>query len=310
MPCFSPLNAWRTDNGQIVFWRRKDTRQELKLPCGYCEGCLLERSRQWAVRCMHEAQMWERNCFITLTYEQTPPWNSLRPKDFQLFMKRLRKREKGFQQGQVWSRKLRAYKMGYPIRYYMAGEYGTQRGRPHYHACLFNFSFTDLEFLRRTNSGSDLYRSPLLESLWPHGFSSVGNVTFESAAYVARYVMKKQQQEEFDKHALVDWETGEVVARHREYNSMSLKPGIGSKFLDEYTSDVFPNDYVIVNGHKAKPPRYYLKRLEKADPEAYEYVKGSRELRGLEKCEDNTEERLGVRRDVLRAKLTQLQRNL
>ena len=305
MPCFSPLQAWRTSKGEIVFWRRQDAINEFKLPCGGCEGCLLERSRQWAVRCMHEAQLWEKNCFITLTYEDPPPWNSLVHSDFQKFMKRLRKRFKG-------DKELvddRTGKSSHPIRFYMAGEYGSARGRPHYHACIFNFAFEDLKFLRRTNSGSDLYRSAQLESLWPYGFSSVGDVTFESAAYVARYVMKKQNQD-IDVHAPVDLETGEVIQRLPEYNRMSLKPGIGANFLDKYKTDVFPNDYVVVNGHKAKPPRYYFKRLEQQDPDLYEQVEYSRAMKGLESCEENTVERLGARQKVLQAKLKQLQRNL
>lgn len=305
MPCFSPLQAWRTSKGDIVFWRRQDAINEFKLPCGGCEGCLLERSRQWAVRCMHEAQLWEKNCFITLTYEDPPPWNSLVHSDFQKFMKRLRKRFKG-------DKELvddRTGKSSRPIRFYMAGEYGSVRGRPHYHACIFNFAFEDLKFLRRTNSGSDLYRSAQLESLWPYGFSSVGDVTFESAAYVARYVMKKQNQD-IDVHAPVDLETGEVIQRLPEYNRMSLKPGIGANFLDKYKSDVFPNDYVVVNGHKAKPPRYYFKRLQQQDPDLYEQVEYSRAMKGLESCEENTVERLGARQKVLQAKLKQLQRNL
>lgn len=305
MPCFSPLQAWRTSKGEIVFWRRQDAISEFKLPCGGCEGCLLERSRQWAVRCMHEAQLWEKNCFITLTYEDPPPWNSLVHSDFQKFMKRLRKRFKG-------DKEIvddRTGKSTSPIRFYMAGEYGSARGRPHYHACIFNFAFEDLKFLRRTNSGSDLYRSTQLESLWPHGYSSVGDVTFESAAYVARYVMKKQNQDK-DVHAPVDLETGEVIERLPEYNRMSLKPGIGANFVDKYKSDVFPNDYVVVNGHKAKPPRYYFKRLEQQDPDLYEQVEYSRALKGLESCEENTVERLGARQKVLQAKLKQLQRNL
>jgi len=305
MPCFSPLQAWRTSKGEIVFWRRQDAINEFKLPCGGCEGCLLERSRQWAVRCMHEAQLWEKNCFITLTYEDPPPWNSLVHSDFQKFMKRLRKRFKGDKE----YIDDRTGKSSHPIRFYMAGEYGSARGRPHYHACIFNFAFEDLKFLRRTNSGSDLYRSAQLESLWPYGFSSVGDVTFESAAYVARYVMKKQNQD-IDVHAPVDLETGEVIERLPEYNRMSLKPGIGANFVDKYKSDVFPNDYVVVNGHKAKPPRYYFKRLQQQDPDLYEQVEYSRAMKGLESCEENTVERLGARQKVLQAKLKQLQRNL
>lgn len=301
MPCFSPLQAWRTDKKEVVFWRRKDAIQELKLPCGHCEGCLLERSRQWAVRCMHEASQWERNCFITLTYRETPDWNSLRHSDFQKFMKRLRR----------WRQRddIRAGKSSGPIRFYMAGEYGTHGGRPHYHACLFNFAFEDIEFLRRTNSGSDLYRSAQLESLWPFGFSSVGDVTFESAAYVARYVMKKMNEEENTKGQVIDWETGEVMPRVPEYNKMSLKPGIGANFIDKYRSDVFPHDYVVVNGHKAKPPRYYFKRLEQQAPDLYEYVQQSRALQGVKQCEEQQPD-LGARQKVLQAKLERLQRNL
>ena len=251
---------------------------------------------------MHEAQQWERNCFITLTYETTPSWNSLKHSDFQKFMKRLRQWRKRQDDD--------TGKSSGPIRFYMAGEYGTHGGRPHYHACLFNHAFEDLKFLRSTNSGSKIYRSTQLERLWPYGFSSVGDVTFESAAYVARYVMKKMKQEEVTKGQLVDLETGEVMPRLPEYNRMSLKPGIGANFIDKYQSDVFPNDYVVVNGHRNKPPRYYFKRLEKTAPDLYEYVKGSRELRGLEQCEDNSIERLAARQKCMQAKLKKLERNL
>lgn len=304
MACFTPNQAWRTEKGEVVFWRRKDVVQEYKLPCGHCEGCLLERSRQWAVRCMHEAQLWERNCFITLTYEETPAWNSLRHSDFQKFMKRLRRRFKGDKE----NIDVRTGKSTYPIRFYMAGEYGTHGGRPHYHACIFNFAFEDLEFLRRTNSGSDLYRSPQLESLWPHGFSSVGDVTFESAAYVARYVMKKMKEEN-TKGQVIDWETGQLMPREPEYNKMSLKPGIGANFIDKFRSDVFPHDYVIVNGHKAKPPRYYFKRLQQQAPGLYEFVQESRAMQGVKQCEEQQPD-LGARQKVLQAKLEKLQRNL
>jgi hypothetical protein len=254
---------------------------------------------------MHEAQLWERNCFITLTYEETPAWNSLKHSDFQKFMKRLRKRFKGHKE----NIDVRTGKSIAPIRFYMAGEYGTHGGRPHYHACLFNIAFEDIEFLRRTNSGSNLYRSAQLESLWPHGFSSVGDVTFESAAYVARYVMKKMNEEENTKGQVIDWETGEVMPRVPEYNKMSLKPGIGANFIDKYRNDVFPHDYVVVNGHKAKPPRYYFKRLEQQAPDLYEFVQQSRALQGVKECEEQQPD-LGARQKVLQAKLKQLQRNL
>lgn len=94
MACFHPLTAYQSDSGEIYF--HDVGHKELKLPCGQCIGCRLERSRQWAMRIIHEASMYDNNCFITLTYspENLPPDGGLRKKHFQLFMKRLRKKLK------------------------------------------------------------------------------------------------------------------------------------------------------------------------------------------------------------------------
>lgn len=92
MACFYPLAAWQTDDGDIVFKERGAIKRALTLPCGQCVGCRLERSRQWAVRCMHEASLYDQNAFVTLTYDQDhlPESGSLRYRDFQLFCKRAR----------------------------------------------------------------------------------------------------------------------------------------------------------------------------------------------------------------------------
>jgi hypothetical protein len=180
MACYKPLTAYQCADRSII-WREipgADVVRTLSLPCGQCVGCRLERSRQWAVRCMHEAQMHTSNCFITLTYApefiREAKDLSLNYEHFQLFMKRLRKRF-----------------TGKTIRFYMAGEYGELRDRPHFHACIFGLDFEDKKFLKRTETGSILYTSKILEELWPYGYSSIGDVNFESAAYVARYIMKK-----------------------------------------------------------------------------------------------------------------------
>lgn len=317
MPCFRPIPAWQNEANEVFLWRQPKrgdkVKRELQLPCGGCEGCLLERSRNWAIRCMHEARQWENNCFITLTYKDVPNCNSLNHAHFQRFMKVFRDNYQGAQPYVD----PRTNKVSHPIRYYMAGEYGSRYGRPHYHACIFNFDFKDREYLCTTNSGSKLFRSAQLEELWSEGkgsnrrslgFSSIGDVTFESAAYVARYVMKKAQQE-FDA-SYTDEHTGEYYedVRVPEYNRMSLRPGIGATWLDQYKADVYPHDEVIVNGFPTRPPRYYDKRLEEFDPDMYEAVGHERVVRGLKKCKDNTPERLGARQSVLKAKLQKLVR--
>ena len=174
MACFHPLSAYKL-GGQIHFGTPTSSLcAPLKLPCGQCIGCRLERSRQWATRIMFESQLHEKNSFITLTYsnEHLPFPPSLDHRHFQLFMKRFRKEFK--------------------LRYYMCGEYGDKFFRPHFHACLFGVDFKeDRVLVKRSPSGHDLYRSPTLERFWTFGQSAIGDLTFESAAYVARYVTKK-----------------------------------------------------------------------------------------------------------------------
>lgn len=295
MPCYHPLKAMRSASGVVVL-PGYATVFNLQLPCGQCIGCRLERSRQWAVRCLHEASLHEHNCFVTLTYDDAhcPPDGGLHHRDFQLFMKRLRKR--------------------YPsnnIRYYMCGEYGGEYGRPHFHAILYNVNFGDYTLWRKSNSGASLYRSKTLESLWTFGFSSIGDVTFESAAYVARYIMKKQTgHNATDKYRAVNIETAEIIERRPEYNSMSLKPGIGASWFKKYKSDVFPHDRVVVDGVPTKPPRYYDKLLKAVDSDLYDEIKNKRVLDNAETYKDNTPQRLNAKELVTNAKLLLLKRGL
>lgn len=301
MACFSPLDAWQLDGGEIVFVERGKVRRALKLPCGQCVGCRLERSRQWAMRCLHEASLYDRNVFITLTYsdEHVPEDWSLRYSDYQKFFKRLRKQYAYFDV-RTWS---------YAPRYYMCGEYGEQFSRPHFHACVFGCDFPDREYFRTNQSGSRLYTSKTLEKLWPYGYSSVGDVTFESAAYVARYVMKKVTGRNADRHyEAVDSDTGEIFYRVPEFNHMSLKPGIGARWFDLYKSDVYPHDSIRVNGMKVRPPKYYDKLLEASDYGMHEGVTLLRARKdfGLE----GTPERLRAREAVCKARVNLKKRSI
>ncbi|WNK15076.1 MAG: replication initiator protein [Microvirus sp.] len=280
MPCYHPLTGYQSADGQVHFVERSgpDHVRTLSLPCGRCIGCRLERTRQWAVRCMHEAKVHDQNCFVTLTYDDAHlPGPSLVYADFQRFMKRLRKA------------------MG-RTRFFMCGEYGPELGRPHFHAILFGINFADRKPWKKTDSGGLLYRSSLLEKLWPFGFSTIGAVTFESAAYVAGYCSKKITGDLADVHyKRLDPDTGELVQLEPEFGHMSLKPGIGAGWIDKWSADVYPRDQVIVRGRPAKPPRFYDKRQ---DEETMEAVKFARATRGRERYADNTPERLLVREQV------------
>lgn len=270
----------------MVFVERSrfDIVRSLDLPCGQCIGCRLERSRQWAVRCLHEAALHPDNCFVTLTYrdDQLPPRGSLDYSHFQKFMKRLRK------------------DVRVPVRFYMCGEYGEQLGRPHFHACLFGFDFRDKTYWRTSPAGSKCYRSDHLERLWPFGACEIGAVTFESAGYVARYCVQKITGHNARYHY------GELTP---EFNRMSLKPGIGARWLEKFRRDVYPHDYVVVRGHETKPPRYYDKLHSVYFPEEIEEITFRREQQGRSRYQDNTLERLSVKEQVTTAATSQLHRS-
>nr|QJB19918.1 MAG: replication initiator protein [Microvirus sp.] len=296
MPCYHPLKAFRNDANEsrpTIHFNPHIGQYDipLRLPCGQCIGCRLDRSRQWAIRCVHEAQLHEKNCFLTLTYsdDHLPEGGSLRFKDFQDFMKRLRKR------------------MG-PVRFFHCGEYGEKLSRPHYHACLFGLDFHD-KYLWKENRGFPIYRSPILEELWPFGHSSIGAVTFESAAYVARYITKKiTGKNAADHYERLD-EYGEYRQLDPEYTTMSRRPGIGSKWFAKYVNDVYPSDQVILAGKKLKPPRFYDNLFDLSCPEEMEGIKFNRTKKAKLHAADQSPERLRDREFIQEAKLQQLIRD-
>lgn len=294
MPCYHPLKAFKSAQGVRIL-SSDATLFNLRLPCGQCIGCRLERSRQWALRCVHEASLHEHNSFLTLTYddEHLPKDGSLNYRHFQLFMKRLRK--------------------AFPdsdIRFYMCGEYGETLGRPHYHCILFNHTFTDLKLFYKSSLGHSLFTSEKLDSLWGLGSCKIGAVTFESAAYVARYVMKKitgSQADDF--YRKVDIDSGEIFWIVPEFNRMSLKPAIGADWFKKYSSDVFPHDRVVHDGTPMKPPRYYDKLHERVNPDSMSKIKVKRIVDASKFLYDNTPQRLITREKVKEASIKSLKRS-
>jgi hypothetical protein len=302
MPCYCPLQGYRskeinveTGKRPIVFNARDGyLDMPVDVPCGQCVGCRLERSRQWAIRCVHEASLYDRNCFITLTFapEHLPKDNSLDVRHFQLFMKRLRK------------------KFGDGVRFYHCGEYGENYGRPHYHALLFNCDFDDKVPFKEIN-GNMLYVSKTLSDLWPYGHSSIGEVTFDSAAYVARYVMKKVTGDAAAEHySFIDPETGEVLQKKPEYTTMSRRPGIGRGWYDKYHKEVYPHDSVIMNGHQIKPPKFYDRQLEQIHNKEYVRIKRERVKKAKKYVDNNTSSRLRTRMRLQELRLKLLPRSL
>lgn len=300
MVCYTPVRAYQaampdeTGKRPIFFVRGRNDVVDINLACGQCVGCRLERSRQWAVRCMHESKLYSKNCFITLTYSDKflPPSRSLVIKDVQDFMKRLRKR------------------YGSGIRVFYCGEYGPKLGRPHYHAILFNMDFDDRKPWDKTKDGHQLYTSTKLDELWQHkGFTTVGDVSFQSAAYCARYAMKKVNGAYAEMHyAWLDTDTNTWHWKRPEFAAMSRRGGIGTGYMDKFGDDVYPSDFIIVNGVRSRPPRFYDEYFSSVDPLGMEEIKFQRAINAGRHADNNTTDRLKVRRELAEIRLERLKR--
>lgn len=300
MPCYHPAVAYQGADGAVHWVERSHLNivRTLTLSCGQCIGCRLERSRQWAVRCMHEASLYPDNCFVTLTYsdEHLPDDRSLYYRHFQLFMKRLIKHAK---------------KSG--IRFYMCGEYGEEKNRPHYHAVIFNFDFPDKTYWSTGPDNHKLYKSELLDRLWGYGGCLLGSVTFQSAAYVARYVMKKVTgYQAYDHYECTSPVTGEITQLKPEFNSMSRGKlgGIGAPWLRKFQTDVYPHDEVVVNGVPTRPPRFYDKIFQEAHPQEFDLILLDRHRDGVRHFPDNSDRRLADKETVAKAKIRKLKRTI
>lgn len=293
MSCYRPLKGFRTPGG-VVFQElsRHDILGDIELPCGQCIGCRMRRASDWTLRCMHEASLHDANCFVTLTYASgsLPPDGSLVHRDFQLFLKRVRK-----------------HLHPAPVRFYMCGEYGPLNQRPHYHANLFGADFrSDWIPAGKSGSGAVFYESATLTKLWGLGKVSVQPLTRETAGYCARYIMKKRLGQD----AKTGYVTEDGVIRRPEYAAMSTHPGIGAAWFDKFGRDIYPHDFVIANGSKLPPPRYYDKLLKRQKNQALDGIEFARELRAKAAAADQTPERRAVRETVHKARISTLKRNL
>lgn len=285
MACTNPIGVARKDGSAT------------KRPCGVCLDCRLDYARQWAIRCTHEAFMHDENSFVTLTYndENLPSDGSVRKGELQKFMKRLRNR---------------LSKSEKQIRFFGCGEYGAKYDRPHYHLCLFGIDFPDKEIhkanFRRKADPDILYTSKMLEDTWQKGFHTVGEVNYKTAGYVARYIQKKHMGKWSD--YFYDGLEPEFALMSRGQKKDGLG-GIGKQWFLKYWQDCYPKDYIVINGKKHKPPKYYDSLLEKYHPKVWQYVYAKRELNAFKKIPE-PDKRL-VEKNRYREKVCKrLERNL
>ena len=321
MSCFHPLNVLNLgydQNGKkkIHFcmteaeWQMAPDFQKMKLPCGRCVGCRLERSRQWANRCMLELQYHDSAYFVTLTYddEHIPVTYyaededgvarggfSLRFRDLELFWKRLRKAHPDDK-----------------IRYFACGEYGSTTYRPHYHAIIFGLTLDDLRPYKRSPQNYDYFISDSLAECWGLGYVVVGPVTWETCAYTARYIMKKALGEGAEVYERFNIEP--------EDTRMSRKPGIGYQYYADHP-ELYKYEYINLPTDKGqlkfKPPRYYDRLFDIDNPDEMKHIKATRRkfAKATEEAKNaqttlSEPDRLAVEEAALMARIKSLERKL
>lgn len=286
MPCFYPMEMrldGKTASGKnryIMtgrFYGVKSRFTDIVVPCGQCRGCRMDRSREWANRMMLELPYHEHNYFLTLTYDEEHVPRSyyladddgvvdedvecltLKPEDMTAFLKRLRR----------WQE----YKFGkHDFRYYYCGEYGSQTHRPHYHMIAYDLELPDLEVGGKTELGFQYLRSQKLDELWGNGYVGISDVTWETCAYVARYILKKLNGD-----AAEFYRTFNLVP---EFVRMSLKPAIGKRWYEEHGDEIYKNDEILIKtkerGIKSKPPHYFDRLYDLEYPEQMSMIKANR----------------------------------
>lgn len=300
--------------------------------CRQCMTCRLERSRVDALRCTHEARMFEHNCFITLTFDEESQKKlcpfigggySLVRKHAQDFMKRLRDK---FARGVKYKFRDGTERVfvSKNVRAFGCGEYGEvclhcrkslkskdpcrclvyvpDLGRPHFHFCLFNCFFPDRVY-EGGRDGFKFYSSECLKTLWPFGYSSVSDFSFETAAYVARYCTKKITGKKSLEH---------YRGRLPEFAIYPTRGGgLGKPWFDKYgKTDVIPTDSCIARYVKCGVPEYYDRLRSRFDPDGLAEAKRLRSERAKMHVDDNTFARLQDKEKCMNAKINCLIRRL
>lgn len=302
MTCYHPVAGVLTSDGVKFGSRALYDGRDIEVPCGQCIGCRLRRAQDWRTRCLHEAMLWPRNCFVTLTYrdEALPPGGGLVHADFQQFVKRWRRyRERRLLEAHS-KRRVFPYLDGH-VRYMMCGEYGEKKDRPHYHALCFNEDFRPWKWAGRSAGGYDYFTNAQLTKLWGKGIVTVQPLVGETAGYVAQYCLKKLTGPEGE---------AEYGERKPPYGAWSLKPGLGAAWYAKYGRKVSTQDFVVVDGREVPVPKYYDKLAERDLAVPLDEVKFQREVDAKARFADNTSERLAVREKVRKAQIATLERNL
>lgn len=277
------------DHGKVWTFDHKtgEVMDLVRIPCGKCIGCRLDYAREWSSRIVMESFGYPDNSlFVTLTYDD----NHIPCRLSDGSGKDVRGVELGHKYGMIggtlfkkdtqdWLKRLRRtvdynYDHPMPIRFYLAGEYGTNTHRPHYHVCLFGLPH-DLVAIGVNKLGNPLYQSELINETWAMGHTVVGKLNTSTASYTARYTLKKAQGQ--------DHKFNDDLGIAREFNTMSRRPGIGVEYYNVHKDQIYEHDQIILPASSkdkpnvVRPPRYFDILYGAENPRRMAEVKEQRE---------------------------------
>lgn len=287
LACTRHLRAYKGPNGIAFNSREGYADMPLTLRCGACIGCRIDRQTGWMIRMMHELQMAEKACFATFTYNDdcVPDDHGLRVEHWQEAAKRIRANIGDF-------------------RFFMAAEYGGDKLRPHYHAAIFGQDFTN-DRVRVNVKGSPHYwwTNEAVTSAWRKGYVTVGELNSTTARYICNYMLKKVTGKKAKAaYERIDPLTGETWDVRPEFSTMSRRPGLGASWFDRYCDDVYPQDVVVLDGKKYRPPQFYDRLLQDRDPAMWRKVEARRNEWVQKHSEDLTPDRLEVKERIINAR--------
>lgn len=319
MLCANPVTAWPDlrAGGRFVFKRvpGAELGAELLLPCGQCGACLRARAAEWALRCVHEAAKHEACCFVTLTYsDECFPWSDAEWR----------------KQGIDFLKRLRKARAGSVVRSFGCRELGSRSLRPHFHFLVFGADLERGAAVSRGSSGSVSYESAELARLWRFGMSSVGDLTAQSAGYVARYVFDERAvpfgEVAYAGGSLIRYGDGAgrrgvvqlrpvvhpsgAVVQLAQCAPVGRSQGLGRAWCDAYgAASVEQGAVVLAGGVRVAVPAYYGRRIRKVDPLAGAEAAAAAEVVAVARRGEQSPERIAVRVEVEEARLRFLRRD-
>lgn len=243
MPCFHPRTLWVKKDKIVYEWKTMPDGSvkrgkpvsacqsyAIQVPCGKCLACLAQMQSQWSFRIEQEALYGGHasTLFVTFTYDNVhlPSDYGVHKEEMQKYLHDLRQNiQRRYSDGTT-------SEIVPKVRYYICAEYGSRRGRPHYHAMLFFSTPIDWSIIQKS---------------WNKGIVDIRPFLPARAGYVAKYSVKQLE---------LDYE-----GRPRPFHMQSQ--GLGKCFIEGKTFKDFQYSMYFANqsGHKVKLPRYYLDKL-------------------------------------------------